>query len=176
MTDHDQPLPSRSLNAQHATFDPVIVVTSSLHLEARLTYEEPVVDIVSSCREVRLERELVIVDDVVACLPKTERVLAGERLVVAVEPAVEAIDVNEGFPLTGNRCEHLVKEAKMVLSRGDDGFDPLARSIGHFPAEREKLILQIDFDAIADLRLVVEHHVLVRTLIALAGEQHVGDE
>src|SRR5260370_10758138 len=142
-------------------------------LEARLADEEAVIDVVASGSEVRLERKLVVVDDVIARLPEIERVLSAERLVVAVEPSVEAVDVNESFPLARHRREHLVIKAKVVFTRRHDRVDTVAGTVGDVPTEREKLVLEVGLDAVADVRLLVEHERLVGTLVRFAGEKLV---
>src|SRR5438105_9326713 len=88
--------PRASLNVERAPIDAIVTVTrSALHLEACVPHEEPEVHDVIPRREVRLQLELVVVHEQIVPLPERERVLALHRLVVAVVPAMEAVDVNE---------------------------------------------------------------------------------
>src|SRR5436305_1884815 len=87
-----------SLHVHRAAVDPIFAVArAALHFEPRVADEEPEEDRVSTLGEVRLELELVVVDEHVTREPKRERILPVHRFVIAVVTPAEPIDVNERF-------------------------------------------------------------------------------
>src|SRR6185437_7313508 len=97
-------LASRELpHLEHAGHDSVLVVLSLRHLVAGVSAEEAEVDRVRAWPEVRLQLELEVVHDDVTGMPQVHRVLAVEDIVIAVVPALVAVDVNERLPVAGDR-------------------------------------------------------------------------
>jgi len=80
---------------------------------------------------------------------------------------MEAVDVDEGFPLARDAADDLVKQAKVVLAGGADEVDRGAVPVGHFPAEREKKILEVGLDPILDGRLLIQDDAAVGALVTL---------
>src|SRR5690242_11946382 len=152
---------ARSLHGDVAPEDSVVFVLPGRHLEARIAGEEAVAHDVFAGSEVRIERELVLVDDVVPGLPQGEAVLAPQGLVVGIEAAVLPLDVHEGLPLRFDGGKNLVIEANAVFARGHDVRNRRARGVGDVPSEGEQHVLEVGLHAVPDGGLFVEDEIAV---------------
>src|SRR5262252_3065253 len=94
--------------------------------------------------------------DAVAHVPQMERVLALERVVVAVVPTLVPIYVDEGLPLTRNGPHHLVVEVEDVRLPGANRRHPLAVGGRDVPSEPAELPVEVDVELAPRVRTGIE--------------------